>query len=33
MTQIFVFTAGREEARRHLVDSIENKIDEEKVFG
>jgi putative restriction endonuclease len=33
MTQIFVFTAGNPEAQRHLVDSIENPIDEETVFG
>ena len=35
MTQIFVFTAGNPEARQHLVDSIENPIDDEdrKVFG
>ncbi len=33
MTQIFVFTAGNPEARQHLADSIENKIDQRKVFG
>jgi hypothetical protein len=33
MPQIFIFTAGRSEARQHLVDSIENPIDEETVFG
>ncbi len=33
MTQIFVFTAGNPEARQHLVNSIENPIDEETVFG
>ena len=32
MPQIFVFTAGNPEARQHLVDSIENPVDEEKVF-
>ena len=32
MPQIFVFTAGNSEARQHLVDSIENPVDEEKVF-
>jgi hypothetical protein len=33
MPQIFIFTAGRDEARQHLVDSIENHIEEQKVFG
>jgi len=33
MPKIFVFTAGKPEAQQHLVDSIENRIDEEKVFG
>ena len=33
MSQIFVFTAGNPDARQHLVDSIENPIDEETVFG
>jgi hypothetical protein len=33
MTQIFVFTAGNSEARQHLVDSIENPVDENLVFG
>jgi len=33
MTQIFVFTAGNPEARQHLVDSIENPVDEELVLG
>ena len=33
MTQIFIFTAGNPEARQHLADSIENPIDEKKVFG
>jgi hypothetical protein len=33
MRQIFVFTAGREEARQHLVDSIENPVDDTVVFG
>jgi hypothetical protein len=33
MPQIFIFTAGRREAQQHLVDSIENPIDEETVFG
>jgi hypothetical protein len=33
MRQIFVFTAGNPEARQHLVDSIQNPIDDEKVFG
>jgi hypothetical protein len=33
MTQIFVFTAGNFEARQHLVDSIENPIEEKTVFG
>jgi hypothetical protein len=32
MRQIFVFTAGNPEARQHLVDSIHNPIDDEKVF-
>lgn len=32
MPQIFVFTAGNPEARQHLVDSIQNSIDDEKVF-
>jgi len=31
MPQIFTFTAGNPEARQHLVDSIENQIDEQKV--
>ena len=33
MPQIFIFTAGRPEAQQHLVDSIENPIDEETVFS
>jgi hypothetical protein len=33
MPKIFIFTAGRPEAQQHLVDSIENPIDEETVFG
>jgi hypothetical protein len=33
MSQIFIFTASNSEARQHLVDSIENPIDEETVFG
>jgi hypothetical protein len=33
MPQIFIFTAGREEAQQHLVDSIKNPIDEETVFA
>ena len=33
MSQIFVITAGNPEARQHLVESIENQIDEQKVFG
>jgi hypothetical protein len=32
MPQIFVFTAGREEARQHLADSIQRKVDDAKVF-
>ena len=32
MRQIFVFTAGNPEARQHLVDSIQNAVDDEKVF-
>jgi HNH endonuclease len=32
MTQMFVFTAGSANARQHLLDSIENPIDEETVF-
>ncbi len=32
MPQIFVFTAGREEARQHLVDSIQNPIDDDTIF-
>jgi hypothetical protein len=28
MRQIFVFTAGNPEARQHMVDSIENPIDD-----
>jgi 5-methylcytosine-specific restriction endonuclease McrA len=32
MRQIFVFTAGNPEARQHLVDSIQNPVDDEKVF-
>ena len=32
MPQIFVFTAGNPEARQHLVDSIENPVDDEVVF-
>ncbi len=31
MPQIFVFTVGNPEARQHLVDSIENPIDEKRV--
>ena len=33
MPQIFAFTAGNPEAWQLLVDSIENQIDEQKVFG
>jgi hypothetical protein len=33
MQQIFVFTAGNPEARQHLVDSIQNPIDDAVVFG
>jgi hypothetical protein len=33
MPQIFVFTAGNPEARQHLVDSIENPVDDATVFG
>jgi hypothetical protein len=33
MPQILVFTAGNPEAWQLLVDSIENQIDEQKVFG
>ncbi len=33
MPKIFIFTAGNPEAQQHLVDSIENPIDEETVFG
>jgi hypothetical protein len=33
MPQMFVFTAGNPEARQHLVESIENQVDEQKVFG
>jgi len=33
MPQIFVFTAGNPEARQHLVDSIQNPIDDAVVFG
>lgn len=32
MTQIFVFTAGHQEARDHLEDSIERPVDPETVF-
>jgi hypothetical protein len=33
MPQIFVFTAGREEARQHLADSIQSPVDDDaKVF-
>ena len=32
MPHIFVFTAGNPEARQHLVDSIQNSVDDEKVF-
>jgi hypothetical protein len=32
MPQIFVFTAGNPEARQHLVDSIQNPVDDEVVF-
>jgi hypothetical protein len=33
MTQVFVFTAGNPEARQHLVDSIQNPVDDAVVFG
>lgn len=33
MPQIFVFTAGNPEARQHLVDSIQNPVDDAIVFG
>jgi hypothetical protein len=33
MPQIFVFTAGNPEARQHLVDSIQNPVDDGVVFG
>jgi predicted restriction endonuclease len=33
MPQIFFFAAGNSEARQHLVESIENQIDEQMVFG
>src|SRR5918994_4463302 len=33
MPQIFIFTAGNPEARQHLMDSIRNPIDLDKVFG
>jgi hypothetical protein len=33
MPQIFVFTAGNPEARQHLVDSIQNPVDDAVVFG
>jgi 5-methylcytosine-specific restriction endonuclease McrA len=33
MPQIFVFTAGNPEARRHLADSIWNPVDDAVVFG
>jgi putative restriction endonuclease len=32
MPQIFVFTAGNQEAQRHLARSVENSIDDEEVF-
>ena len=32
MPQIFVFTAGNSEARQHLIDSIQDPIDDAKVF-
>jgi hypothetical protein len=32
MPQIFVFTAGNPEARQHLVDSIQNPVDDEVAF-
>ncbi len=28
MTQIYIFIAGNPEARQHLVDSIENPVDD-----
>jgi hypothetical protein len=33
MRQIFVFTAGNPEARQHLADSIQNHIEDEKLFA
>ena len=33
MTQIFIFTAGNPEARRHLDDSIKSPISSEKIFS
>jgi len=33
MPQIFVFTAGNPEARQHLVDSIQNSVDDAVVFN
>jgi hypothetical protein len=33
MPQIFVFTAGNPEARQHLVDSIQNPVDDAVVCG
>ncbi len=32
MTQMFVFTVGKSNARRHLRDSIERPVDPETVF-
>jgi hypothetical protein len=31
--QMFVFTASNPEARQHLVDSVQNPIDDSVVFG
>ena len=33
MSQIFIFTAGRDEAQQHLMDSIKTPIDEDTVFA
>ena len=33
MTQMFIFTAGNRNARKHLSDSIERPVDPEIVFG
>jgi hypothetical protein len=32
MRQIFVFTAGNPEARHHLIDSVQNPVDDAVVF-